>query len=764
MATLKDVAKDAGVSIATVSCCLSGSKPVKPETRMRIMDSIEKLKYIPNSSARNLKSSVSRTIGIVLTDIDNQAHAEIFKGLSAFLQNENYSVSVAFSNSSPDIECEIIDHFISLNVAGLIIVTCQPQNTDFFRSRILSYDIPTVFVERQPLNLFVNFIGFDNYETTYQLTQMLLSKGYQNIALACGPFHFSSERECIDGYRDALLHNHRSLHRELICNCNMSREDAFRSILTNLNHREADAIIATSDNIASGAMEALSICGLKIPDNITLITFSEETWNTRSRVPDVLYTSRTAFQLGSDAAGLLLDNIRTPLLFEPKSIISHDDFHKKAFEIPEKSALMPRASRSGASSRHLKVLMVNLPTAYSVQLLSDTFTEHTGIEVDMDFLPQDKLLERISGTIDNAETLYDVYMYDIPWLDYMVQNSLLADITEYVTGPSFDRSCIFPDNMKNCCYGNRYYGIPLIGGAQILFYRKDLFENRNLAKNFKRQYNLSLRPPKTWTEFNGVCRFFTREYNPSSPTPFGTSFAGITEEELAPEILIRLWAYGGSLYDSYNRPCLNTVENAKAFESILNTLHYTKASPFETSIHQTIDEFSSGETAMLITYTEYAAQINKSIHNNIIGKVGYEMVPGRRPASVGWNFGLNPHTQKQDMIFRYFNWLCSQDTSFYMTILDGQSPVIAPYRSQELLKLYPWLKFTEKSFEYSQKRTGPRKKNTLIIPQNRIERILCNVLKDILNNHMSIQEALDKNQVKMQQLFASYGYPKPYAR
>ena len=72
MATLKDVAKDAGVSIATVSYCLTGSRQVKPETKARIMDSIEKLKYIPNASARSLKASSSHLIGVVLTDIDNQ--------------------------------------------------------------------------------------------------------------------------------------------------------------------------------------------------------------------------------------------------------------------------------------------------------------------------------------------------------------------------------------------------------------------------------------------------------------------------------------------------------------------------------------------------------------------------------------------------------------------------------------------------------------------------------------------------------------------
>ena len=90
MATLKDVAKDAGVSIATVSCCLSGSRYVKPETRTKIMDSIEKLKYIPNASARDLRSTSTNRIGVVLTDIDNIYHTEIFKGISASLQRKGY--------------------------------------------------------------------------------------------------------------------------------------------------------------------------------------------------------------------------------------------------------------------------------------------------------------------------------------------------------------------------------------------------------------------------------------------------------------------------------------------------------------------------------------------------------------------------------------------------------------------------------------------------------------------------------------------------
>ena len=87
------------------------------------MDSIEKLKYIPNASARSLKTADSKKIGIVLTDIDDYYHAEIFKGISSYLQNKGFSMNVAFSNNSPDIECDKIDDFVSGNVSGLLIIT-----------------------------------------------------------------------------------------------------------------------------------------------------------------------------------------------------------------------------------------------------------------------------------------------------------------------------------------------------------------------------------------------------------------------------------------------------------------------------------------------------------------------------------------------------------------------------------------------------------------------------------------------------------------
>lgn len=760
MATLKDVAKDAGVSIATVSCCLSGTRYVRPETRMKIMDSIEKLKYIPNASARDLRSSSTNRIGVVLTDIDNTYHTEIFKGVSSYLQRRGYTINVAFSNSLPDIECEKIDDLVSQNVSGLVVITCQPQNTDFFVNRLKNFNIPTVFVERRPDNIDVSFAGFDNHKTVFTITSALLDKGYREIALFTGNSNFSSEKDCINGYLNAFQSHGISLEHPMIYETNMSKESAFKAAMANLCSHQVQAVITTSDNIASGILEMFHIFGVRIPNDVQLITLSEESWNTSTKYPGIILTSRTAYTLGREAAKLLEENIKSPVLFEEKTLTFSDSVPNLDRLLTEPPKFRPFI-HTPTRDRGLQILMVDLATSHSAQLLSAQFTRETGIPIEIEFVRQNDLLNRITIDIDHSENYFDIYMYDIPWLEYMVQNGFLSDITDFVCGGSFQPDGLFPENLENCCYEQAYYGIPIIGGAQIMFYRQDLFENRDIVKDFKKKYQISLRPPKTWTEFNGIAEFFTKKYNPDSPTEFGTSMAGSIDEELAPELLIRLWASGGNLWDKYNQVTINTPENLKAFHSILNTIKYCPQSPFETSIQKTVSDFTSGRTAMLVTYTEYAAQISEYIHTNTFGRVGYEPIPGRTPISIGWNFGLNPFTARKAQAYQYFDWLCRKNTSYYMTILDGQSPVIAPYHSHELLKLYPWLELTEESFGYCRKRNGPSRNKALVIPQNKIESLLCGALKDIVQKGVSIQDSLTHTQAEMELLFKSYGYPRP---
>ena len=757
MATLKDVAGEAGVSVATVSCCLSGARNVSPKTRQKIMDAVEKLKYVPNMAARDLKRAKSRKIGVILTDIDNTCHAEILKGISSCLQSRGYDISVAFSNGFPDVECEKIKNFISGSVSGMILVTSQPQNTELFSEITDTYHIPAVFVERRPAGEKFRFAGFDNAGIIRYFTETLIEKGYENIALVSGETAFSSEAEALSGYREALQKKGLPLRTEMIRTTDMTKEGAFKAFFSLPEPEQTDAVIATSENIAWGIAEACRIRGCRCPRDIQIITFTEESWSQAARIPGIIYIPRSSFTLGTKAAELLVKCIGSSVSGAETRMILPDEHVRDKRIVPARKI---RSAGMAEKREPLRILMADMATSEAVALLSENFTLLTDVPVETEFLAQEKMLAAIGEDLERKKPLYDIYMYDIPWLPYMVQNGCLTDISWFVSESGLAAG-IFPQNMENCRYEGRCYGIPIVGGAQIMFYRRDLFENRQIQKEFEKQFHRPLVPPQTWSEFNEAAFFFTRRFNPDSPTLYGTSVAGNVDEALAPEMLIRIWAHGGRLWDQYNRVCLNSPENEAAFESILQTITCAEQSPADTSIEMTVQDFCSGKTAMLITYTEYSSRISRLLHDNTVGRVGYGAVPGHAPAGVGWNLGMNPYTKKEREVYRYFQWLCRKDISVYMTILDGQSPAAAPYHSPELMKLYPWLELTEESFRYCRKRTGPYARNALVIPPSRIEAVLCQAVRDVLKRGVSVSEALEEGQKNMTRLFKAYGYPKP---
>lgn len=761
MITLKDVAREAGVSIATVSCALSGKKPVRPDTYNKIMDAIEKLKYIPNYSARTLKQTSSKVVSVLLPNMRSSFYSGLFDGISSYLQAHGYSINVAFSNESADIECAKIDEFITQNSAGLLIVTSQPQNTAFFQNHIVNYAIPTVFIDREPEALPVNYIGLRHYDTFYNLTTQLLQKGYQNISIICGPLEFSSERNCVQGCSDAMNSFGLPLSSQNVCVTNMTREDAFSSFLKNYSANPPEALLSTSWEVTCGVQAAMEYCDLHAPANMLLFSYSEESWINMNQNTGAFFMPRNSADLGEKAARILLQNIRDPELFEQviKEIDTTDSL--PALRIPKNRFRSRKAGNPAAvpPKDSLRFLAIDNPTIQALELLTGHFERESGIKVEFHRVPQDELFSMISTSTYELTQRYDLYTYDVPWLEYMAQNMCLADITTFTESEHFKKELFFPSSLRNCQIDNRYFGIPISGGTQLLFYRKDLFDSRTLQTEYQKQSRISLRPPRTWKEFNDVAAFFTRQFNPSSPTEYGASFAGIIDEELAPEILVRLWAYGGKLWDNYHRPTFNTKENHIAFESVLNTLKYTPDHDLSKSIKQTVDDFCAGRTAMLITYSEFAEGMIHRLKENAMGRIDAHIIPGMTPASVGWNIGLNPFSSHRESVFRFFSWLCDINTNVYLTIMNGASTITAPYHNSELLKLYPWLSCTEESLARSVRRNSPYRKNRLVIPTNQIEKILCQALRRILTHNLSVPEALEEAQQAADHLFKTYGYP-----
>ena len=748
MATMKDIARMAGVSVATVSYCINGTKHVKQATRDRIMQAVEALNYVPNDSARTLRCESTREFGVVFPDIEDLSRSEILKGIISAAEEADYSLQIAFSYNSPKLERKIIDRYISKQVSGLIIITCQPENVSYFRNTIVISNIPVVFLDRAPDRIDANLLAFDNYQACLYLTRRLLDAGYRRIALMSGHHKLFSEMECIRGFTDAVEERGLSMDPHRVLETEMSKEAAFRSTMFHLLSEPPQAILASSEQLTLGIIEALQLAGVSVPEQTCVITLGTDCWNRSNYLPTVIHTSRAAYAMGVSSIQLLQKNLKAPQFFEKEFMLFHDNIVDQPVVLPPAPALyQPKPPR-----RTLRILSPNLPTTAALESAARQFEQQYQIRVEVDYVTYSELFHAIDQCGDDPAPPYDLYYFDVSWLEYVARKEIFWDLTPFFQSRESIRHSLIPKNLHNCWFGDRYHGFPIVGGAHILFYRRDLFDDPFIRRQFEAMYNAPLRVPKTWTEFNAVARFFTREYNPYSPTAFGTAVIGSIHEECALEILVRLWSYGGDLFDRNGNPIFNTPQNLKGLRSLVESCRYAKQPTGEMTIQESFRLFGTGQVAMLLSFTEYATMINNNIEGDIISSIDCTMLPGKSPANVGWNMGVAKHSPNKEHCLALMEWLCQKQTSYYMTILNGQSVVADPHQNHELRKLFPWLSLISEGQSCAQDRRYPIVGRDRLIAPAETERILYRLLHKILNEELTIPEALEHGQAAFMQL------------
>ena len=204
--------------------------------------------------------------------------------------------------------------------------------------------------------------------------------------------------------------------------------------------------------------------------------------------------------------------------------------------------------------------MVNTPQVHTFLGLLKDFENQHGIRTEITILPHHHFYETLLEKHGSAGDMpFDVFMYDIPWLPSLAVNHVLEDITEDVN--QMDLNIFLPDCLKYfSAFQDHYYGIPFMYAPQILYYRKDLFEDPELKNLYEHRNNITLRPPRTLKEFNTVADFFSCH---TDAIPYGLSIPAAYNECLAPEIYMRLRAYGGRLFSSSGQVCLCLLYTSK---------------------------------------------------------------------------------------------------------------------------------------------------------------------------------------------------------
>jgi len=275
--TLKDVAQKAGVSEATVSLVLNDRPGVNPKTRARVLALAHELGYSPNAIARSLAMNKTRTIGLVVTDIENPFYGSLVHFLSEQAQKQNYSLLIAVSGDEIEKEDAIINVFLSRQVDGIIIIPSQNIRTNFHIFEMLKKrKIPFVFAISYYPNYDDGFVMSDYSTGSYKLTKYLLSLGHRKIVHLTGPnLKAPLNKERIKGYEQALDEYHISENSQILCCSKADFFSGYQVVKQVLEESKPDAIIAINDILILGARKAISEAGYTVPIDISIAGYDD---------------------------------------------------------------------------------------------------------------------------------------------------------------------------------------------------------------------------------------------------------------------------------------------------------------------------------------------------------------------------------------------------------------------------------------------------------------------------------------------------------
>lgn len=318
--TIKDIARELGLSIATVSRALNGTSDVSQETRDKVLNKAKELFYKPNIQARNLLKKRNNMIGVVVPEFVTFFFPEIIIGIQEVANANGFQVLICQSNESSTQEKKNIEMLEESMVEGLIVsVAKDAKNIDLFK-RLKRERMPLVFVNRVLPELNASQVVIDDRKWAFKSVEHLIKCGYKNIAHLAGNEHLSVTKERMQGYIDALKHYNIPIKKHLIMHVGVQQDRAKIGIDYLLSLKEKpDAIFAINDPIAVGCMIELKKRGLNVPQDIAIAGFTESPMGKIMELTSVLQPTH---EIGKTAAQMLLKQIAD--INQPTEIITLD--------------------------------------------------------------------------------------------------------------------------------------------------------------------------------------------------------------------------------------------------------------------------------------------------------------------------------------------------------------------------------------------------------------------------------------------------------
>lgn len=673
MATIKDIARVAGVSQGTVSNVLNGKDNVSSDKIQRVMKVVEEMGYAINEKAQNLRKGTAKVLAVVIPNIYDKMYIDFFTSFKYYAECNEYVVDLYTTNDDPDYEREQIQRIRSRMTEGVATFTSiADESRPYFEVGFSEDDV--VFIShKQSYNS--KFIGYDSKKAGKEIAKKILRGGYKNIALLTGPLTYSSKKIFHDTFMKEIEDVDKIFE---IYSRVTTKQSRYQSAVRIFTHMSPDAIVTDSISLAQVVNDIYKNFYSDIKMDIFSLSPSYTVPETNIIKYEIDYR-----KMGTEAASYLINrnwNGNNEMLIQSKGFSDWSRIKAKS------------------KDKVLNILSIGSPTTSALKTVVNLYEYNFGIKIRITELHSEGMYELIKNW--SPELSYDVIRMDRDWFSSFAKQ-VFEPLTNVDNRITHDLIGYLPNVVKNYSYLNDViYALPGTPSIQLLFYRKDLFENSRVKRMYYEMYKQALEVPKTFDEYNRIAYFFTKEFNKESPVEYGCTFTSGESSLVGVEYLTRYFSHSKELFDDQGNILfdIETAEKAlKETEEAWNCSSKAKHMWWT----DTAQEFMKGNAAMCIHMINHISEFVSS-DSNIRGKIGWSAIPGNNPMLGGSVLGISKYSNNKEEALRFLKWINSDDISIAITLLGGMSAKNAAYDDSEVNDSYPWLDYAKKCFEKSQ--------------------------------------------------------------
>ena len=666
MATIRDIARMAGVSHGTVTNVLNGNGNVRAEKIRAVMDAAQKLGYTVNLRAKGLREGRSHTLAAVVPNLQDRAYADFVTGFQYHAEKAGYKSCLYVTNGSVERERELMRQVHSSAPHGVAVITCYDGGQDIYA------EDHALYIGHRPAEN-CDFLGFDA-EVCGRLMGERAAQ-YGQVAFIADCCMYSFQRGVTQAFTERTA-------AAPGCRVRAYQRTSFTQ----------DAALAMSVLSAVPAPQAVFVTSYELAQCIRSIA---RTFFSMDALP--IFTASPVFTLPED------DFVKLELDYRLLGCEAVRRLIEEGREAAPRGKTLPcegfRSWNPPAVTRpvSLSIATLDSPAAQILVDMARYYTRATGTQISVQVYPYDVIHELLCH-LDETNTL-DIIRMDATWLSWFgprvfepleaIRPDIRRDMAHLIPGIAGQYGEI----------GGQLYAFPETPSPQILFYRRDLFESTMIQRQYKERCREELRPPRSFEEYNRIAAYFTREMNPDSPVSYGSTLTLGNTGVAATEYLMRYFSLTARLFDDNGDILLDTPEGVRAMELLAATPRYAPSSPCAWW-RETARRFAQGDIAMTVLFSNYASEMIGPA-SRVHTKIGYAMLPGGNPLLGGGVMGCCRTSRHKQEAVDFIRWYCSEEVSSAATLLGSVSPCLNTYKNYQLLDTYPWLSLTQTCFAAS---------------------------------------------------------------